>query len=117
MVNRWDTVMEALPADRARRLPPEAEEAVKKQGEVYSLHPQCPEGVAYAGTVLGTGGRAYDYYRDREGTYWYDSRAASEPVVVRFRYGGGPAHREAVQKARAARGRYPWLQAWQGKRA
>lgn len=117
MVNRWDTVLEALPADRARRLPPAAEEAVKKQGEVYSLHPQCPEDVAYAGTVPGTGGRAYDYYRDREGTYWYDSRAASEPVAVRFRYGGGPAHREAVQKARASRGRYPWLQAWQGKRA
>lgn len=117
MVHKWDTVLEALPADRAWELAPAAEEEIREQGNVYSLHPQCPENVVYVGTSQGTGGNAYDYYRDGEGTYWYDSRAAHEPVAVRFRYGGGPEHREAVQNARAARGRYPWLQAWQGKRA
>jgi hypothetical protein len=115
MIHNWDTVLEALPADKAWGLPPKDAEGIRKQETAYSLHPQCPEGVVYVGTVSGRGG-AYDYYRDADGVYWYDRRAAAQPVAVSFRYGGGVLHQKSLEAARAARQRYPWLQAWK-KRA
>lgn len=117
MIHQWDTVLEALPADRAEKLSAAAVAEMGRQEEVRSLHPQCPVDVVYVGTTCGRNGEAYDYYRDNNGTYWYDSRKACEPVAVRFRYGGGILHQKSMENMRAARERHPWLQAWHGKRA
>lgn len=89
MLYDWDTVMETVPAEEARMLSASELEKMHKQEHIYSLHPQCPEDVSYIGSTLDRFGYAYDYYRDKNGTYWYDSRPATQPVVTRFRYGGG----------------------------
>lgn len=89
----FDTVINTIPAENALELTKEAIEAMEKQEHVWSLHPQCPSGVVYAGTRLGKYGEAYDYYIDTQGMYWYESRPAKDPVVITFIYGGSKCKR------------------------
>lgn len=82
----FDTIIKTIPADHALELTQEAIEAMDRQEHVWSLHPQCPSGVVYVGTKLGEYNDAYDYYKDPQGVYWYESRPADSPVVTSFIY-------------------------------
>lgn len=84
----FDTVLAEMPARKAKPLSADVEEQLKKQEHVWSLHPQCPEGVEYVGSRRGEGGYMYDYYVDGQGIYWHSSRKADVPVVIKFCYGG-----------------------------
>lgn len=97
----WDTVLKTIPAEQAKQLPKRDMEEMAKQEHVWSLHPQRPEGVTYIGTGIVGNGYAYDYYQDESGTYWYESRKETEPVVTKFRYGGGRRCRKSAAYAHA----------------
>ena len=85
----FDTVIKTIPADQMQTLTKEQLKEKDKQERVVSLHPACPKPVSYVGTRLGDYGEAYDYYRDEDGLYWYESRPATDPIVTEFIYEGG----------------------------
>lgn len=97
----WDTVLETIPAEQAKQLTKRDMEEMERQEHVWSLHPQQPEDVLYIGTRLAGNGYAYDYYQDESGTYWYESRKDTEPVVTKFHYGGGKLCKKSTASARA----------------
>ena len=97
---RWDTPTKTT--DKARQIPVKILEEIEKQGQVWSLHPQCPKPVTYVGTKIAGYGFANDYYRDEKGVYWYESRHAGEPVVLEFNYGGGTEGRNRKRRGRTA---------------
>jgi len=84
----FDKVIKSIPAGEALELTEEARQAMKGQAHVWSLHPQRPDDVEYVGTGPGAPGYMNDYYVDRQGVYWYESRPEAEPVAIRFIYDG-----------------------------
>lgn len=104
MLYDWDTVLETIPAEEARILSAGELEVMRRQGHIYSLHPQCPEDVRYVGTGPCQRGYVNNYYQGEDGAYWYDSRPAGQPVVTKFWYGGGRLCRKSYSCRRAAGG-------------
>lgn len=89
MLLKWDTVLGTLQPEQAKEITEEVQKEMDRQEGVFSLHPTQPHPVTYVGSKLDKYGYAYDYYRDSADTYWHESRAADEPIVTHFRYGGG----------------------------
>ena len=97
----FDKITRSIPAGEALPLTEETRKAMDRQEHVWSLHPQRPENVEYVGTGPGAPGYANDYYVDRQGVYWYESRPEKDPVAIRFIYDG------MVRKYRGMRRRAP----------
>lgn len=94
----FDKITKSIPAEEAIVISEEDRNAMDRQGHVWSLHPQRPENVEYAGTSPGPPGYAYDYYIDREGVYWYESRLETDPVAIRFIYDGMIRNRRGMHR-------------------
>ena len=99
---RWDTPMKTIPAEKAKEVPAGILEKMQKQGQVWSLHPQCPKPVTYVGTKVAGHGFVNDYYVDEQGVYWHESRLPEEPVVLKFIYGGGVCTKKHKKRSRTA---------------
>jgi len=99
---RWDTPIKTVPAEKAKEVPVRILGEMQKQGQVWSLHPQCPKPVTYVGTKIAGHGFVNDYYVDEQGVYWHESRLPEEPVVLEFAYGSGTESRKCRKKTRTA---------------
>lgn len=94
----FDEITKSIPAEEAIELTEEVRRAMDRQKHVWSLHPQRPEDVQYVGTRPGPSGYAYDYYVDRKGVYWYESRPEGSPVVISFIYDGMIRNRRGMHR-------------------
>lgn len=94
----FDRITKSIPAEEALELTEEAREAMGRQEHVWSLHPQRPEDVEYVGTGMGAPGYANDYYVDRQGVYWYESRPEKDPVALKFIYDGMIRNRRGMRR-------------------
>ncbi len=97
---RWDTPTKTT--DKAKQIPVKTLEEIERQGQVWSLHPQCPKPVAYVGTKIAGQGFVNDYYKDESGVYWHETRKADELVVLEFSYGGGAEAKKHKKRSQTA---------------